>query len=207
MKKLFKGILEFQSEDFGAHKELFDQLKYGQKPHTLFIGCSDSRIVPSLLTKTQPGELFQIRNVANIIPPFQFSEQFVATSATLEYAVQVLEVETIVVCGHSNCGGCGALYLPGEELKEMPSLIKWLNLIQDVPQRVTDSVGPVGEENRAKNTEMMNVMAQMENLLSYPFVREKVKAGYLKILGWYYIIESGEVYNFNDETGYFENIQ
>ena len=108
MEKLFKGIARFRREDFESHRQLFKELGRKQQPHTLFIGCSDSRVVPELITRTRPGELFMIRNVANIVPPYRKTEDFAGTTSAIEYAVHVLDVEAIVVCGHSNCGGCAA---------------------------------------------------------------------------------------------------
>ena len=207
MEKLFKGILDFQSADFEAHRELFTDLKSSQNPHTLFIGCSDSRVVPTLITKTNPGELFLIRNVANIVPPFHLSDRCVATASAIEFAVMALDVDTIVVCGHSNCGGCYALYKPKETLQNMPNLLHWLEVIREVPDRVTRLMKGDSAAERAWITEKVNILVQMENLLSYPFIRERVKSGSLKVLGWYYIIETGEVYNFNDETGHFEIVE
>ena len=207
MKKLFKGIMEFQSDDFEAHRELFRDLKSSQNPHTLFIGCSDSRVVPTLITKTIPGELFLIRNVANIVPPYDRSSHFVATASAIEYAVLSLEVDTIVVCGHSNCGGCYALNKPRETLSEMPNLLHWLDVIREVPARVSNLMTGDSPAEREWITEEVNILVQMENLLTYPFILPRVKEGTLKILGWYYIIETGEVYNFNDETGHFEIVE
>ena len=207
MKKLFKGILDFQSEDFEAHRELFSDLKSGQNPHTLFIGCSDSRVVPTLITKTNPGELFLVRNIANIVPPYHLSDQFVATASSIEFAVLSLEVDTIVVCGHSNCGGCYAMNKSRESLESMPNLVKWLEISKEVPARVNRLMKGNSPAEREWITEEVNILVQMENLLSYPFVRERVVAGSLKILGWYYIIETGEVFNFNDETGHFEIVE
>ena len=106
MQKLIDGIIKFRKEDFEAHKELFMELKDRQIPHTLFIACSDSRIDPNLITGSKPGELFIIRNIANIVPPYRDTAEFVATTSAIEYAVLMLGVENIIVCGHSNCGGC-----------------------------------------------------------------------------------------------------
>ena len=207
MKKLFKGILEFQADDFEAHRELFNDLKSSQNPHTLFIGCSDSRVVPTLITKTSPGELFLVRNVANIVPPYHLSDRFVATASAIEFAVLSLEIDTIVVCGHSNCGGCYALNKPPETLQDMPNLLKWLEIIREVPERVTHLMTGNSAAEREWITEEVNILVQMENLLTYPYIRERVVAGTLKVLGWYYIIETGEVFNFNDETGHFEIVE
>ncbi len=207
MDKLFKGILDFQSEDFEAHRDLFSELGRGQNPHTLFIGCSDSRVVPTLITKTNPGELFIVRNIANIVPPYNLKGHFVGTTSLIEYAVMSLNVDTIVVCGHSNCGGCYAINQPPEELKDMPNLGIWLDIIKEIPERVNRLMIGDSTAEREWITEEVNILVQMKNLLTYPFVEERVEAGNLKILGWYYIIETGEVFNFNDETGHFELVE
>ncbi len=208
MERLFTGITRFREEDFEAHKELFQQLGRQQKPHTLFIGCADSRVVPERLTRTMPGELFMVRNVANLVPPFRLTEEFVATTASIEYAVQVLEVENIVVCGHSNCGGCAALNRSQEELAHIPNVRRWLEISKEVKGRVDRQMGD--EENPEKRewmTEQINILVQMRNLLTYPYIQERYNARKLNIYGWYYIIETGEIFNFNDQTQLFELVE
>ncbi len=207
MKKLFKGILDFQSEDFEAHRELFKDLKSSQNPHTLFIGCCDSRVVPTLITKTNPGDLYVVRNVANIVPPYHLRDHFIGSVSAIEYAVMGLKVESIVICGHSNCGGCYALNESPESLKYMPNLLNWLDIIREVPERVSQLMKGDSAAEREWITEEVNILVQMENILSYPYVRERVESGSLKVMGWYYIIETGEIYNFNDDTGHFELVE
>lgn len=206
MEKLFKGIAKFRREDFETHKALFQQLGRQQKPHTLFIGCADSRVVPERLTGTMPGELFMVRNVANIVPPFRFTEEYVATTASIEYAVQVLEVENIVVCGHSNCGGCAAMNRPQEELAHLPNVRRWLEISKEVKGRVDRQMDEECPEKREWLTEQINILVQMRNLLTYPYIRQRYDEGRIDILGWYYIIETGEVFNFNDQSETFELI-
>jgi len=206
MDKLFRGIMEFRREEFERHKELFRKLGRQQKPHTLFIGCSDSRVVPNLITGSDPGELFIVRNVANIVPPYRSTEEYVATTSAVEYAVLSLEVDTIVVCGHSNCGGCAALNQPDEELSHLPHVRKWLEVSREVKGRVDRLMTGDTPEEREWLTEQVNVLVQMKNLLTYPYVRERYERDELRILGWHYLIETGEIYNFNDATQLFELI-
>ncbi|PLX84931.1 MAG: carbonic anhydrase [Desulfuromonas sp.] len=206
MEKLFRGITKFQLEDFEAHRDLFKKLGRTQQPHTLFIGCSDSRVVPNLITKTHPGELFTVRNIANIVPPYRITEEYVATTSAVEYAVQVLNVDTIVVCGHSNCGGCAALNAPADSLEHIPHVRKWLEASDEVKGRVDNLITSDSPEEREWLTEQINILVQMKNLLTYPYVQERFKDGKLNIFGWYYIIETGEIYNFNDENACFELI-
>ncbi|MCK4535404.1 MAG: carbonic anhydrase [Desulfuromonadales bacterium] len=207
MERLFTGVARFQREDFEAHRELFQELGRRQKPHTLFIGCSDSRIDPNLITGSLPGELFIIRNIANIVPPYRVTEEFVGTTSAIEYAVQELEVGTIVVCGHSNCGGCAALNKPAEAFDKIPNVRRWLEISNEVRGRVERQIVEGTPEEREWLTEQINILVQMRNLLSYPYVRERYDNGELNLLGWYYIIETGEVFNFNDQTKLFELVE
>ena len=106
MDELFNGVIEFNTADYRDHEALFRKISRQQSPHTLFIGCADSRVVPNLITKTMPGELFVVRNVANIVPYYRQANEFLSTTSAIEYALNILNVENIIVCGHSNCGGC-----------------------------------------------------------------------------------------------------
>lgn len=206
MERLFNGYMKFMEEDFERHRELFQEIGRKQNPHTLFIGCSDSRVVPNLITQTDPGELFIVRNIANIVPPYRQTEEYVATTSVIEYAVLALEVDTIVICGHSNCGGCAALNLPPERLDHLPHVRKWLEVSREVKGRVDRLMTGDSLEEREWLTEQVNVLVQMKNLLTYPYVAERYRQGKLNIHGWHYIIETGEIYNFNDSTQLFELI-
>jgi carbonic anhydrase len=206
MNRLFKGYMKFREEDFQSHREMFKELGRHQKPHTLFVGCSDSRLVPNLITQTHPGELFIIRNIANIVPPYRITEEYVATTSAVEYAVQELKVDSIVVCGHSNCGGCAAMNMTEEQLAHIPHVRKWLAVSKEVKGRVDRLMQGDSAEEREWLTEQVNVLVQMRNLLTYPYIRSRYEAGELNIYGWYYIIETSEIYNFNDEKAIFELI-
>jgi len=199
--KLLEGVKNFKKEDFENQKELFEELKEGQKPHTFYIGCSDSRIVPNLITKTFPGEVFVVRNIANIVPPYEINDGTLkCTAAILEYAVKYLEVENILVCGHSNCGGLKALFYSEEKLNSLPFVKSWLKIIDDVRDEAQK------KNLKPEDIEKINVLKQLDNLMTYPFVKERVQSGKLNLIGWYYIIETGEVYNYNNEKKEFELI-
>jgi carbonic anhydrase len=157
-----------------------------------------------MITKTAPGELFTIRNIANIVPPYRITEEYVATTAAIEYAVNALEVEAIVVCGHSNCGGCNALFYDDAKMAKLPHVRKWLELAQEVKEQVARLVPAHDIQAREWMTEQLNVVLQLDHLLTYPGVVERMEAGKLKILGWHYIIETGEIYNYNFEKRRFE---
>jgi carbonic anhydrase len=206
MKKLIEGAVTFRQTDFEAHEALFQDLGNEQKPHTLFIGCSDSRLVPSMITATKPGELFIIRNIANIVPIYRISGEFLATTSAIEFAVQALGVENIIVCGHSNCGGCAALYKPESYFEKLPHTRKWLELSMPVTEKVNSMLPDAKPAAREWLTEQMNVAEQIKHLLSYPFIAEKYLSGKLKISGWHYIIETGEIFVYEPEKGIFELI-
>ena len=203
MQKLLDGIIKFRKEDFETHKELFKGLKDKQKPHTLFISCSDSRIDPNMITGTKPGELFIIRNIANIVPPYRDTTEYVATTSAIEYAVLMLGVENIIVCGHSNCGGCAASLNSTELLKELPHTNKWLELISPVRERVCKEISDNEPEAIGWMMEQGNVVEQLNHLMTYPYIKRNVMAGQLKLSGWYYIIETGEIFVYQKETGEF----
>lgn len=203
MLKLLEGIVKFRKEDFETHKELFGELKENQKPHTLFISCSDSRIDPNMITGTLPGELFIIRNIANIVPPYRDTEEYVATTSAIEYAVLMLGVKNIVICGHSNCGGCSVSLNFSAQLNQLPHTRKWLELINPVRDRVCSEIPASEPRAREWMMEQGNVVEQLKHLMSYSYIREKVLAGELKLSGWYYIIETGEVFIYNKDTGEF----
>lgn len=208
MEKLLKGILHFKENDFRKYKEHFTTISRGQSPHTLFIGCSDSRIDPSLITKTIPGELFIVRNIANIVPRYRDTEEYVSTTSAIEYALEVLKVENIVICGHSNCGGCNALWNDNSAVKT-PHTARWLELAKPVREIIesTFDLKTLDVLEKEWITEQLNVVEQMKHLLTYPGVKERVEKGTLNILGWYYVIGTGEIFNYNSKTECFEPVQ
>ena len=206
--KLLEGVVRFRNEDFVEHQKLFSELGDNQDPHTLFIGCSDSRIDPALITKTIPGELFIVRNIANIVPRYRDTEEYVSTTSAIEYALEVLKVENIVICGHSNCGGCNALWNDNSAVKT-PHTARWLELAKPVREIIesTFDLKTLDVLEKEWITEQLNVVEQMKHLLTYPGVKERVEKGTLDILGWYYVIGTGEIFNYNSKTECFEPVQ
>lgn len=201
MKELFEGAIKFREEDYLNHQKLYENLKKNQDPHTLFISCVDSRVVPNLITNTLPGDLFVVRNIGNIVPPYRESPNnirsgYLATTSAIEYALNILNIKNIIICGHSNCGACSAIYESKEKLAATPYVSKWLELLNPVKERV-DALKPNSRAKRIWLTEQINIEQQLENLMTYPFVEEKFDSGELHIFGWYYIIETGEILNYN----------
>ena len=205
MEKLLDGVIKFKNDFFEEHKEIFEDLSISQNPHTLYIGCSDSRVIPDIITNTLPGELFVVRNIANMVPPYEDnSYSFRCTASIIEYAVNVLEVENIVVCGHSDCGGCKALFAPQSQLDKTPLVKEWLKLGVEIRDRVLAKNLSFAE--REFQTEQLNIVKQLENLLTYPFIYDKLKNNKLKLYGWYYVIHTGDVFNYNFQNKEFELI-
>jgi len=204
-KKLLDGVIKFKDDFFKEHKQIFQNLSSSQNPHTLYIGCSDSRVVPDIIAQTMPGELFVVRNIANMVPPYnENSYSFRCTASIIEYAVEILEVENIVICGHSNCGGCKALYYSDEKLNSLQNVKQWLKLGESIKKRVLGK--NLSIEEREFQTEQLNIVQQLENILTYPFVEERVDSGKIKLYGWYYVIETGDVFNYNFDKKEFELI-
>ncbi len=204
-KKLFEGIYKFKNEDFEKYRKIFEKLGNKQNPHTLFIGCSDSRVIPDLITNSLPGELFTVRNIANVVPPYRDTQDYVAATSAIEYAVLFLNVKNIVVCGHTNCGGCYAA-TNKEILKNAPHVEKWIELLKPAVEVAKNLCNENDELKLEMVIEQLNIVNQIKNLLTYPFIKEKFDNGKLNIYGWYFIIETGDVYNYNFEKGIFELI-
>lgn len=191
MKKLIKGLRDFQTGYFSQYQELFEQLSHGQKPRVLFITCSDSRIDPNLITQAQVGELFVIRNAGNIIPPYGAANG--GEGAAIEYAVHALKVEQIIVCGHSHCGAMkGLLHLSDLE-DEMPLVYDWLKHTEATRRLIQENYLGCGDEDLLDITIAENVLTQLVNLRTYPVIRSKLYQGQISLHAWVYHIETGEV--------------
>ncbi len=169
----------------------------GQNPATMFIGCSDSRVIPELLTSSNPGELFVVRNVANLVPPFEHTQDCVG--AAVEYAVVALGVEHIVVCGHTGCGGIHAALHGGHGLDRMPSARSWLTLAEPAARAAQDEP----EEERWDAAVEENVLLQLDNLLSYPVVAEAVAADRLDLHAWVYDLRGARLLVYDPTTKRF----
>jgi carbonic anhydrase len=198
MKELIKGLREFKTNYVSTHWDLLEQLAHGQKPRVLFITCSDSRIDPSLITQADLGEIFVIRNAGNIIPPYGAANG--GEGATVEYAIHALGIEQIVVCGHSHCGAMKGLLQLGKLEEEMPLVYSWLRHTEATRRLVKESYNHLDKEQMLEVMIAENVITQIENLQTYPVVHSRLYQGKLRIYGWIYMIESGEVLAYDPET-------
>jgi carbonic anhydrase len=201
MQKLVNGIHEFQRNLFSEKEDLFETLVEGQQPLALFITCSDSRIDPNLLTQTQPGELFILRTAGNIIPPYGAVHG--GEAATIEYAISVLNVKDIIICGHSHCGAMSGL-LKIDELGDLPAVRAILNHAEATRRIVKENYTHLtDEEKRLTLTVEENVLVQLENLRTHPSVAAATSRKQLKLHGWVYKFETGQVFAFNPDAGQF----
>lgn len=198
MRRLIKGLGEFKTNYFSTHLELFEQLAHGQKPRVLFITCSDSRIDPNLITQTEVGELFVIRNAGNIIPPFGAANG--GEGAAVEYAIHALGIEQIVVCGHSHCGAMKGLLQLNKLQEDMPLVYDWLKHAEATRRLVKENYSTHQGEELLEVTIAENVLTQIDNLKTYPVIHSKLYQGKLKIYGWVYHLETGEVLAYDPES-------
>jgi carbonic anhydrase len=204
MQKLVEGIHHFQRNIFSKQQELFERLALGQSPETLFITCSDSRINPNLLTQTEPGELFILRNAGNIVPAY--GAVFGGEAATIEYAIAALGVKDIIICGHSLCGAMTGLLNP-DGLKESPAVMSWLGHAESTRRIIKENYGHLHGSALLTATVEENVLVQLENLRTHPSVAAGIASGKLKLHGWVYKIETGQVFGFDPDSHQFLPIE
>jgi carbonic anhydrase len=202
MDSIRKGVITFQRYVFPQHKRLFRRLAGGQSPRALFITCADSRIDPTLITHCDPGELFVDRNAGNFMPPFHGENA--SEAAGLEYALKVLKIPNIIICGHTDCGAMKAVWHP-ETAEALPAVTRWLKNGNAARREVLASKLPESEQLAAIT--QRNVVQQLEHLRTYPVVQECLAAGTLQIAGWVYDIEHGKVLEYNAATDRFEILQ
>ncbi len=195
MEALIKGNKKFKDAHFPKLEGEFEDLvKNGQNPEILFIGCSDSRVLPELILDSKPGDMFILRNIGNFVPPYKDGNDFHGSSAAIEYAVSILGVKHIIVCGHSHCGACAALYKDLSNEPHLQHVKKWLELGYKAKEyTLLATQNKNDKEQILRTTERISVKHQLENLLTYPEIYRKVKSGELNIHGWYYKIEDGSI--------------
>ena len=216
IRRLMAGIKGFRARYYEKYPDNMRMLvEHGQKPEVLLIGCSDSRVDPALITQGEPGELFVVRNVANLVPPYQPDGHYHGTSAAIEYAVRVLEVAHVVVLGHARCGGIRGLI--GMQAGEQPPgdfIAPWVSIAQSACERflTPPGEGETLDERQAAAVwlqdsphlvERAAVRGSVENLMTFPFIRERVEAGTLHLHGWWFDIETGDLWVIDPRTSAF----
>jgi carbonic anhydrase len=202
VQKLEEGIHHFQANYFASNRRLFERLSEGgQNPETLFITCCDSRLVPNLITASAPGELFIVRNIGNIVPSVERGV-LGGVSAAIEYAVEVLKVGNVIVCGHTNCGAIEAILHP-ERVQHLRFVSRWLAESSRIPSLIQERYGNLEGEARMMAAVQENVLVQLENLRSFEFVNRRLDAGELKMSGWVFKIATGEVFDYDPTSQQF----
>lgn len=206
IQRFIGGFRRFQHKYFGERHKLFDELKQGQSPKTLLIGCSDSRVDPALLTDCKPGDIFVVRNVANLVPPFENDNAKHGVSAAIEFAVCDLEVRQVVVMGHSSCGGISSLMHGHPSKTEVDFVGKWMQIAEPARQHVKAEMDGLPVEEQIRACEMAAIIVSLDNLMTFPFIAERVEAGKLSLIGWYFDMQKGELYDFDQESNAFKTL-
>jgi len=203
MKRLLQGIDQFQTKVFAEKRKLFTELAHEQHPRTLFITCSDSRVDPALITQTEPGELFVLRNAGNIIPPYEMS-MGVGQEATIDYAISILKVEHIIICGHTDCGAIHSL-IHMDENQLSPPLRQWLSVADDV-RKAAKVMECVDEADRLDKAIALNVKLQLGHVATLPVVAAALQLGVVQLHGWVYCIHEGSIKEIICTDALIENV-
>jgi len=202
---LEQGHEAFKRVKFKANEARFKKLvAEGQNPKALFIGCSDSRVMPNMITSTNAGDLFIVRNIGNFVPTFKPDSDFHATAAAIEYAVSILEVSDIIVCGHSDCGAIAALYKSLKTTPENIHTVKWLQLGTAAKNAAEATLPHADLKTLRSYTEKLSVIFQLENLLTYPGIKRRTEEGTLFLHGWHYDLASGHIEYYDDSEMIFK---
>lgn len=202
MKKLIQGIVDFRKNLTEESRNLFAKLALGQKPDVLFIACSDSRVVPNLFASTDPGDLFVLRNIGNLIPPASAEPQETSTQAAIEFSLFSLNIADIIICGHSECGAMQAL-AQGMDIQCCPHLASWLKYGEEALSKVKEGFIIDPKLSFPNQISQVNVLQQMEHIKSYPFVRDRIEKKQLRVHGWWFDIARADVYCYEPELHQF----
>jgi len=208
INKLIKGFKGFREKYYsGTEESEYSKRFDGQAPKTLLIGCSDSRVDPALLYSTSPGELFVVRNVANLVPPYEASGTGRhGVSAAIEFAVVNLKVENIVILGHRQCGGIRAL-MSGQQEKEVSFVGAWMEVAQAARTKVLQKFSNLDYESQCKECEKEAITVSIQNIKTFPFVKQAINASHLNIIGIYFDLEHGTLMEYDEGTQSFNTLK
>lgn len=208
IQKLIDGYRRFHKKYFLSDTTLYEALdKIGQSPKTLVLACSDSRVDPSIISDADPGDIFVVRNVANLVPPYEKDDKgFHGVSAALEFAVRILKVENIVILGHSKCAGVHTLLNP-KTVEDSDFIGHWVDIGQPAKEKACSLVGSCDESDALQHAcEKEVVLLSLKNLMTFPWIQERVAEGVLTLHGWYFRISDGILQYYNSKTCVFEEI-
>ena len=198
------GFSRFREKYFSADHSLFDALRNGQNPNALVISCCDSRADPGMLLGANPGDIFVVRNVANLVPPYRTGAEMPGIRADIEFAIKGLNVSNIIVLGHSSCGGIRAL-MDGEGVSrnQFEFIGQWVTIAREVRERVLRELADQPDAVQTRACEQWAIAHSLSNLMTFPWISEKVKAGALKLHGWYFDIQAGDLLAYSPESKEF----
>ncbi|MEO8332804.1 MAG: carbonic anhydrase [Gallionella sp.] len=205
-KQLIEGFHRFREHHFAEDAVRFqDLVQFGQTPKALVVACCDSRVDPALVLDCAPGDLFVIRNVANLVPPAENQGHYHGTSAALEFGVRNLAVPHVIVLGHAQCGGIHAL-LEGGVSRDESFIAEWMGIADAARQQVEKDLAGASEKQRHRACEQQAILVSLGNLMTFSWIRERVEQGKLTLHGWYFDIEGGELLGYNVTTRQFETL-
>ncbi|MBC7741560.1 MAG: carbonic anhydrase [Bdellovibrionaceae bacterium] len=206
--RLIAGFRKFRDKYFANEHPLYTRLTTGagQAPKTLIIACSDSRVDPAIITSASPGELFVVRNVANLVPPYETGGRFHGVSAAIEFAVVNLAVENVIVLGHRQCGGIRALMI-NQATQPNGFVEQWVRIAQEARNRVLSKFSHESEDNICRHAELESIIESLHNLKTFPFVQAAIESRGLLVLGIYFDLELGQLCEYDETLGHFKNIE
>jgi carbonic anhydrase len=206
--RLMAGFRKFREKYFANEHPLYQKLTSGagQAPKTLIIGCSDSRVDPAIITSAHPGELFIVRNVANLVPPFEKKMGVHGVSAAIEFAVVNLKVENIIILGHRQCGGIRALMLD-QQVQTGGFVEQWMKVAKEAKQRVLKKHEGESEDALCRYCELESIITSLNNLRTFPFVKTAIDERNLSIIGIYFDLEVGQLLEYDEKAGQFHNLE
>ena len=207
---LLDGYRRFRSDQWATQRDRWDELKEGQSPKVMIIACSDSRVDPTQIFDTNPGETFVVRNVAALVPPFETTPGHHGVSSALEFAVQFLKVEEVVVMGHGSCGGCAAAL--SEQMKDMPPgkggfIADWITLLDDARAKVVHEHGDLDSAAARLAMEHEGIKTSLANLRTFPCIQEKEADGSIRLIGAWLAIAEGRLHVLDQETDQFSAVE
>jgi carbonic anhydrase len=207
IKYIIDGYKKFRQKYFDGDHSVFEDLKNGQHPKVLVIACSDSRVDPAIILNCKPGDLFVIRNVANLVPPCENDDSHHGTSAALEFAVCGLEVKHIIIFGHSSCGGVTSLFTNSDHLQKKNFISRWMKIAQPAYQKTIQNYPNASIDEKVSNCAHFALINSLKNLHSFPWIKSKVEASELSLHSWYFNIETGIIEEFRPESDSFEDLK
>lgn len=203
IEQFIEGFQRFQLKYFSGEKALYDRLSNGQNPSTLLIGCCDSRVDPALLLDCDPGDIFVIRNVANLVPPCNETGHQHGVSAAIQFAVEALKVERIIVMGHEKCGGIRALMQGYKPSRQVDFIERWMKIVEPVKQQIVQQLANCSQETQNHACELGAIIMSLNNLRTFPWVIEREKEGKLALHGWYFDMTNGSLLAYSDRSDSF----